>query len=205
MTKRWTAELQKPLSCNFLGGRLAVSLRNGTLTNQFHHYCVVAPKDEGDHELCSLKVKWDHHQHRRRVSVSPASSLLPAGYPFSRWFSAKRMVLWERLTNAGVLFSLLRRAMIKIATKRFGFSPVMKVISSVTAEEKKVCACVNHGTLKAKLKFKASRSRCSAENGRRLAGINLTSTPTEALPPRQKAQIVCRSHNRELLVTFAWQ
>ncbi|KAL1270024.1 hypothetical protein QQF64_032313 [Cirrhinus molitorella] len=38
---------------------------------------------------------------------------------------------------------------------------------------------------------------CSAENGRRLAGMNLTSTPTEALPPRQKSQIVRRSHNRE--------
>lgn len=94
---------------------------------------------------------------RRRVWVSPLLPLLPAGYSFSRWFSAKRKVLWERLTNAGVLFSLLRRAMIKIATKRFGFSPVMKVISSVTAEGKKVCACVNHGTLKAKFKFKASR------------------------------------------------
>lgn len=97
---------------------------------------------------------------------SPLLPLLPAGYSFSRWFSAKRKVLWERLTNAGVLFSLLRSAAIKIATTRFGFSPVMKVISSVTAEEKKkgvcACACVNHGTLKAKLKFKASRGRCPA-------------------------------------------
>lgn len=49
--------------------------------------------------------------------------------------------------------------MVKIATLRFGFSPLMKVICFVTAEEKKVCACacVNHGTPKAKLKFKASR------------------------------------------------
>lgn len=47
--------------------------------------------------------------------------------------------------------------MVKIATVRFGFSPLMKVICFVTAEEKKVCACVNHGTPKAKLKFKASR------------------------------------------------
>jgi len=55
---------------------------------------------------------------------------------------------------------------ITLATLRLGFSPAMKVICFVTAEEKNacecVCVCVNHGTPKAKLKFKASRGRCPA-------------------------------------------
>ncbi len=148
MTKRWTAELQKPLSSNFVGGRLAVSLRNGTLTNQYHHYCVVAPKYEGDKELCSLKAKWDHHQHTSAVFRFPPCFLsLTSRLLLSRWFSAKRTVLWERLTNTGVLFSLLRRAMIKItlATKQFGLSPAMKVSSSETAEEKRCVRVLTTG------------------------------------------------------------
>ncbi len=38
--------------------------------------------------------------------------------------------------------------MIKIATKRFGFSPVMKVISSVTAEQKRCVRVLTTGSLK---------------------------------------------------------
>lgn len=82
--------------------------------------------------------------HRRRVSVFPPCFLsYQPVTPFSRWFSAKRKILWERLTNAGVLFSLLRGAMDKIATPRFAFSLLMKVISSVTVEGERVCVGVS--------------------------------------------------------------